>query len=256
MNTVFLGTVALEKNRWAEDKTPTIKASDFAAKAMNDGFSGIELWENHYLLADKEEKRKLCESGSVRVFNSYLSLKDGVTDNLKKVSEAVREIGADFIKYNYSFKDFENEPGYTREDFIAQTDTLLRFAELCPQNVKFLCECHINTLMEKPEIAEKVFEKLDERFGAIIHLSAKRELAEGCFKHYGSRIWHIHTAYVGETNEFELLESADELLRDNLNYFKKCGFCGSATVEFTREDGDADMWYENALRDMRYLRNL
>lgn len=256
MNTIFLGTVALEKNRWADGRIPTIKASDFAQRALRDGFSGLELWENHYLLADDNEKRKLCNSEAVCIFNSYLSLKDGITDNLKDIAKAVRALGANFIKYNYSFRNFDSEPGYTKEDFIQQTDTLLRFAALLPENVKLLCECHQNTLMENPVIAQKVFERLDERFGAIIHLSAKKELAEGCFKHYGNRIWHIHTAYVGETNEFELLESADELLRSNLNYFKQCGFCGSATVEFTKENGDIESWYENARKDMQYLKRL
>lgn len=148
----------------------------------------------------------------------------------------MRALGADFIKYNYSLRDFDSEPGYTRKDYEEQTDTLLRFAELLPANVKLLCECHANTLMEKPEIAGEVFKHLDERFGAIIHLSPERALAEGCFRCYGERICHIHTAYRSKEKRFELLESADALLRVNMQYFKKCRFYGSATVEFTKED--------------------
>ena len=256
MKNVFLGTIALEKNRWAEGRIPTIKASNYVKRALDSGFAGMELWENHYMLADGAEKKKLCDSGAVRIFNSYLSLKEGLTDNLKSVAEAVRALGADFIKYNYSLRDFDSEPGYTRKDYEEQTDTLLRFAELLPANVKLLCECHANTLMEKPEIAGEVFKHLDERFGAIIHLSAERALAEGCFRCYGERICHIHTAYRSKEKRFELLESADALLRGNMQYFKKCGFCGSATVEFTKEEGGAEAAYENALKDMRYIKSL
>ena len=51
-------------------------------------------------------------------------------------------------------------------------------------------------------------------------------------------------------------DPADALLRGNMQYFKKCGFCGSATVEFTKEDGGAEAAYENALKDMRYIKSL
>lgn len=256
MEKIFLASIALEKNKWAEGKIPSYKVSDFIHRVKNDGFYGIELWENHYMLADREEQKKLENADVKYIFNSYLSLKDGLTDDLRKIADAICRLGAAAVKYNFSLKNANTESEYDKDDFTNQIDTLLKFAELLPNNVKLLCECHANTIMEEPEIAGRVFEGLDERFGAIIHLSAEKSLMENCFKYYGNRILHIHTAYTGEMNEFEPLKNGDKKLRSNMEYFKTHGFSGSCSVEFVKEEDSAENYYKNALKDLEYLKNL
>lgn len=256
MKKIYLGTVALENNRWAEGRKPSFLVSDFLDRVKKDGFSGIELWENHFMLADREEQKKLMDADVEYIFNSYLSLKEGITDEVKKVAEAIKNLGAVGVKYNFSFRDFNSEPGYTQQDYVEQTDTLLRFAELLPPDVKLLCECHANTLMENPERAGKVFERLDERFGAIIHLVAERELAKGCFDCYGNRICHIHTANPIGSGKFDNLKAADERMKDNFSYFISRGFQGTVTVEFVKSADEPEGYYEGALADLAYLKQL
>lgn len=256
MKKIYLGTIALEKNRWAEGKKPSYRVSSFLDRIKEDGFAGIEIWENHYMLADRQEQRKLAESGMEIIFNSYLSLKEGMTDSLKRTAEAIWELGAVAVKYNYSLRDFEHNPGYTSLDFMEQTDTLLAFAQLLDPKVQLLCECHANTLMENPVNAGRVFKRLDKRFGAIIHLAAEAELAEKCFTCYGDRIRHIHTANAVGGGRFENLEQADEKMRKNMNYFISQGFNGTVTVEFVKSAASPEAYYEEARKDLAYLRRL
>lgn len=254
MQKIYLGTVALEKNRWAPGRIPTFQVSDLLEKVREDGFSGIELWEYHYLSADREEQKRLADAPMEYIFNSYLSLKNGVTEHLKETARAIRELGAVGVKYNFGHRDFDSEPGYTEHDYVEQTETLLRFADLLPADVKLLCECHANTLMEYPERAGRVFEKLDERFGAIIHLKTGRELAEKCFDAYGDRICHIHAANSVEGIGFCNLEDNGEELMGHLEYYKSRGFKGSLTVEFTKNSDSVEGYYEAAVKDLAFLK--
>lgn len=249
---IYLGSIALEKNRWAAGRIPTYRVSDYLERIKNDGFAGIELWENHYRMADHRERRKLAEAEVDFIFNSYLSLRDGITPGLRETAAAIRELGARAVKFNYSFRDFEHEPGYTERDYVIQTDNLLRFAELVP-GVKLLCECHANTLMEDPHRAGRVFAHLDERFGAIIHLSDDQGHLKNCFDCYGDRICHIHTANAVAGAGFDCLESADRQMRDNYQYAVSRGFDGTLTVEFVKNAGDAEGYYDGARKDLAYL---
>ena len=51
---IFLSSVLLEKNRW-DSRIPSLKISDWLRSIADAGFDGVELWENHLLLADAAE---------------------------------------------------------------------------------------------------------------------------------------------------------------------------------------------------------
>jgi len=252
---IYLGSIALEKNRWAAGRMPTYLVSDYLEQIKKDGFAGIELWENHYMKAGSAERKKLAGAEMAFLFNSYLSLKDGITDEIREIAAAIRDLSAKAVKFNYSLRDFDWDPGYTEEDYITQTDNLLRFAELVP-GVKLLCECHANTLMEHPQRAGEVFARLDERFGAIVHLSDGREHLEACFDCYGDRICHVHTANAVEGIGFDYLESADRRMRDNYEFMVSRGFAGTFTVEFVKNAAEAEAYYIAAQKDLEYLTKL
>ena len=57
MNTlpIYISSVLLEKNRWGT-RVPSLKVSDWSQRMFDAGFDGIELWENHLLLADAAER--------------------------------------------------------------------------------------------------------------------------------------------------------------------------------------------------------
>ena len=82
---VYLATIALEKNRWTT-RQPSYAVSDFLPRLRNDGFDGIELWENHFLLADAQEQRRLADSGIPLIFNTYTRFDEGLTPRLRAVA--------------------------------------------------------------------------------------------------------------------------------------------------------------------------
>ena len=193
MKKIYLGTVSMEKNRWEPGRVPTFNVSDFIDRAMADGFDGIELWEYHYTHASK-----LAASGVPCIFNSYISLVERNEEAFKEIVDAVKAVGATAIKFNLG-------PSWVEEiDVPAQVENLKYFASLLPENVKLLCECHGNTVMEVPEDAGKVFAELDkDRFGAIIHLATENDFIDRCYAAYGDRICHMHCAYQTENEKGE-----------------------------------------------------
>lgn len=239
---IYLGSVALEINRWAPGKIPTYRVSDFLSRITADGFDGIELWANHYLLADETEQKRLRGCGQVAVFNSYVSFDSGLTEDLTTNAAAINALVPKAVKFNLG----------QRETTAVQTETLLRFADLLKPGVRLLCECHANTLMEVPETAAEVFSRLDERFGAIIHLTSTYENALSCFQCYGSRICHIHAANYQKT-AFAPLEQASAHILRNYSLMRSMGFDGTVTLEFTPGDS-AETMYRNAIGDLRWLR--
>ncbi len=252
MSKIYLGSIALEKNRWSNGKVPTYKVSEYVKKAADDGFDGVELWENHFMLADNAEKKRLAFADCEYIFNSYLNLKNGVTDEMKSVAEAISLLNATAVKYNFS----STEDVKSTADIDFQTETLIRFSEMIPKETKLLCECHQWTIAENPLQAASLFCGLDSRFGAIIHLVTARDFAEECFNCYGNRICHIHSAYPVEKGCYNALAESGEMLGDNLKYFISRGFCGTITVEFTKDAATADEYYKNAVEDLKYLRKI
>lgn len=255
MKKIYLGTVSMEKNRWEPGRVPTFNVSDFIDKALADGFDGIELWEYHYTKASDEEKAKLAASGVPFIFNSYLSFVERNEEAFKEIAEAVKTLGATAIKFNLG-------PSWVEEiDVPSQIENLKYFASLLPENVKLLCECHGNTVMEVPEDAGKVFDELDkERFGAIIHLATENDFIDRCYASYGERLCHMHCAYTTENEkgekEFSAMDDGTGFVEDKINYYIGKGFDGTLTIEFVKFEDTAEAHYKHAVENMKYLRKL
>ena len=244
MNTVYLSTVSMEKNRWlpkVEDRVPSFRVSDYIEKIEEDGFSGIELWENHYLLSDEAEKQALVDSGAVKVFNSYLSF---AQDDHTEIIDAICRFNPMGIKFNFGA--------------IATVDTQIKnalaFADKLPKGCKMLCECHANTLMEVPETAKEVFAKLDDRFEAIVHLQTPMEQLKEIFDCYGDKVTHIHAAYSGQ-NGFAPYCEGEAKLKENWEFIKSCDFSGTISIEFVKDEKTAEETYQNACKELHWLKD-
>jgi len=251
MKKIYLSTVALEKNRWAPGRTPTFQVSDFLSRIKNDGFYGVELWQYHYTLANDEEREKLAASDVPFFFNTYISIEKRDDELFKSIGNAVKAIGATAVKYNFG-RNYDVIP-----DVDQQIENLKRLTEYMPDNVKMLCECHANSVMEVPEDAGEIFNKLDkERFGAIIHLETDSEFADRCFECYGDRIWHIHCAYKGGETAFKPMDDGSGNVEKLLNYYASKGFDGSFALEFVKFEETAQQHYENAINDLKFLNTI
>jgi len=237
---IYLATVLLEKNRWSSRK-PSFKVSDWAQRIADAGFDGIELWENHLLLADRSEWEALRNSPvSVPILNTYCGFDDDSADARSASAELARYLDVGAVKFN-----FGNEP--TQVD--AYLRNLLAWQGELPDGCRLLCECHANTVLEYPDKALAVFAPIMDQIEIIVHgFSGDDETnlvqRTECF---GSSITHVHAVLT----EKEGAPRRVEILKD-------AGFNGTFSIEFcygVREHvEDVEQLLATATEDLNYLR--
>jgi len=243
---ILMATVALERNRWGS-KEPSFLVSEWMNRFESDGFDGIELWENHYLLAGVEEQERLEACGSVEIFNSYAGFDDAGEESRAKAADAVKRLNARGVKYNF---------GYKSEMLDEYRRNLLQWETSLPEGCALLCECHQGTALETIEASKKVFDGLDpERFGVMVHCSGVGG-AEAWLDAFGKRVQHVHIQLRGDESD-PSSEEGRAALREGLGVFVGNGFEGSFSLEFTRGIGkneDIEVIYANACSDLREIR--
>jgi hypothetical protein len=244
---IYLGTILLENNRWnPADRRPTFKVSDWTQRFADDGFDGLELWENHGLLADEDERERLRTGPCpVKVFNSYDVGDPETAGSRKQIAELAVSLGAEGMKYNTG-RDAGLHDTYV--------ENLMEWRKLFPPRFRFLCECHRGSTMEDPELASRTLDRLGrEDHGIILHgINGEEEQVRERFAHYGDRITHLHCNLSSNG-----LMTEDALCR-RLDLLHDLGFRGSYTIEFTegvRDGLPIEQLYQHALRDMRLLRS-
>ncbi len=244
---IYLGTVLLEKNRWLNGvRHPSLQVSDWAERIASDGFDGLELWENHAVLASEEEREKLKDLPvPVALFNSYDRCEMETLAARRLAAETALALGAEGMKFNF---------GRVPERHERYVENVKEWRAMLPRDFRFLCECHGGTTMENPEKAAAVFRELGrEEYEIIIHGFGGDEAGiRKLFDCHGDRITHIHVCLSPKG------PVPDEDARTRVDLLKALGFRGSFTIEFTEGVGadneDAETLYRHAVRDMMQLR--
>lgn len=251
---VFFATVLLERNRWsAESRTPTLEVSAWLPRLVAARCAGIELWENHWRLAGREERQRLVAATKppVRIFNTYLvptRASEAELEELATTLRALPEVRG--LKFNFG------PPGESLDDGIAAA---LRWAAVLPSRVRLLCECHPGTALESPRAAGAAFQRLPAaRFGAILHPFWNSDAAfEEWLARLGERIEHLHLQLVENGVHLPFAARAD-LVRARLARLAATGFRGTSALEFVagtnvpHETPEA-LW-EQSLADLAVLR--
>jgi sugar phosphate isomerase/epimerase len=246
-NQIYLGTVLLEKNRWVKgERRPTLAVSDWVRRIADEGFDGIELWQNHALLVGDEERERLRHSPApVRIFNSYAGCESETLEERKRATEMVRFFATGGVKFN-----FGRDPA--RHDEYCENVKAWR--EMLLPEVRFLCECHGGTTMQDPEQAAATFSRLGREDYEIILQGFGGEDADirRSFALFGRQITHIH-ACLSPQGPIPV-----EDVQKRVDLLASLGFCGSFTVEFTEgvgaENESIESLFRNAVRDLKQLR--
>ena len=252
----LLGSILLEPNRWSKEKTPTLRVSEWAARARDAGFDGIELWENHWAKADEAERAALLASPCpVVYYNTYAPFDDAPRSRAARdaAAEATRRTRATGVKFNVG-----NAPA-KQEEYLRAAEA---WAGSLPAGCRALCECHPGTLLETPEAAAKAFSDRwadPARFGAIVHpFTQTPERLADWGRLLGERVVHAHVQIRTDKDALVRLDrkprEAEAALaalgdrRDRITY----------TLEFTEgtrtPDDKPDVLFKNALADLRFLR--
>lgn len=246
---IYLGTILLEHNRWwgKGEKGPSFLVSDWTQRATDDGFNGLELWENHGLMADADEQERLRTGPCpVTIFNAYDRCETETLPVRKQIAELANFFGSKGMKYNFG-KDPDLDEVYVRN--------VKEWREMFPEDFRFLCECHRGSMVEKPERGAEVFARLDQPGHEVIVHGINNDEADvrERFRYYGERVTHLHC----NLSMNGLM--SEEALRDRLALLHDLGFSGTYTIEFVEglrnEDPvSIEELYRTAVRDMRLLR--
>lgn len=244
---IYLGTVLLEKNRWVKgERLPTLTVSEWCPRIAAAGFDGLELWQNHALLAGEEERERLRQAPlPVTIFNSYARCEHEALAERRQTAALTAFFGAEGVKFN-----FGRDSG-RHEEYCANVRA---WRQMLPPGVRFLCECHSGTTMQEPERAAATFDLLGpDGYEVILHGFGGEDAAvERVFAQFGRRITHMHVRLPPPD------DAGDRVSTARVALLRRLGFAGSFTIEFTEGVGDAgedtETLFRHAECDLRRLR--
>ncbi|MFC1715500.1 sugar phosphate isomerase/epimerase family protein [Candidatus Poribacteria bacterium] len=253
-NSIYIGTILLELNRWGSSKTPTYLVSEWLDRFQEAGFDGMELWEYHATLCPPEELAKLEASDfPVAVYNTYCDFSDESKSDQHAAADMIRRFGAKGVKFNVG-----KDPAL--KDMYLQN--LRAWGESLPEDCRLLCECHGGTIVEEPAEASKFFGELEgDRWQFIVHcLMSDVDRLKEWFGAFGQSITHAHIQITDENGKRIRMESDTEHVKNALNIMRGEGYQGSFTLEFTEgtsapDENMGDLW-KAALDDLDFLRSL
>lgn len=238
---IYIGSILLERNRWVPGKRPTYRVSEWDERFVAAGLDGVELWENHLLLAPPEEQRALMQMACpVKIYNVYFTFGDEQLAERRQAAEWIRRLGVEGVKYNLG-KDLARRSIEMRN--------LRAWEEMLPPTCRLLCECHAGTILEEPAEARRFFDEAElQHNGIIVHcFGGDKERLREWLRLFGDEVCHVH---VQTREEGERLE--------RLRLLKEVGFRGTFTLEFTRGTGAPDenmeALFAEALKDLHFLR--
>lgn len=247
---IYIGTILLERNRWAPGKVPTYLVSQWLERFRTAGFDGIELWENHAALCPEDERVRLeALAAPVAVFNSYAGFDTaGEVQRRLAAAMAVR-LRAQAVKFNMG-----PDPGMR----VPYVQAALEWRTLFPAHVRLLCECHPGTVMEEPQAAAEVFAQCDG-FEAIVHpFTWDLERLAAWFRLLGPKITHAHVQLRTRDDLFLRLDRDPGYVREALAVMREGGFRGSFTLEFAEGTRSAsenmEELFSAVLADLAFLR--
>ena len=249
---IFIGTVALEVNRWSS-RIPSFTVSDWIERMRDDGFDGLELWENHVMLhnsPEEEIKKILASEFPVDVYNSYIGFEDENAFQRSKAVEMICTLKAKAVKYNVG-----SDIGKLAE----YKSNLLEFAGNLPDGCRLLCELHDGTVLEDDAVAIDFFNDLPKKqFGIILQPFGDPELFKKKFDVFGNRISNIHSQLLNRDNARVRLDRMRTGVCDCFKVMKENGFNGDVTIEFTEGTAapgeNIEDLYKNAVLDMEFIR--
>ncbi|GAB4171001.1 MAG: hypothetical protein Fur0032_10110 [Terrimicrobiaceae bacterium] len=219
---MYLATVLIEPNRWSPERGPAFSWCEDTGQGFAEaGFSGVELWQGHWLHSSKKQKQWMRQSPCpVRIFSYYGLPEDRPDGLLVEVAEYFSD-SLTGIKFNL---------GSQEADFSIECNRVACWAAALPGKARLLCECHGGTTMQTPEAARAAFAGWPPRIEAILHPFVGGSAALW-FDALGTRITHLHLqcreqgAWVDPQPSLAAVQQGLQILRERQ-------FSGTASLEF------------------------
>lgn len=255
---LFLGTVAIEPNRWATvrpDRSPSTSIREWLDEIAALGVDGLELWEGHVPTTDSEAATLRSSSVPVRILNSYVGFGSDDPTPRRDVTANAKRLGATGVKFNVG------------DDPTVADDYARRLADWVDDlgpGIAAICECHMgNSIAEDPVVAARILGAAGppERVQALVHTHDDADLISAKFDALGERITHVHVNHLDFRNRrHPPLAQVEDELAATVDQLRRNGFAGSWTLEFvagllTEHDHPAAL-LEQAALDLAVLRPL
>ncbi|WP_419924144.1 sugar phosphate isomerase/epimerase family protein [Candidatus Poriferisocius sp.] len=258
---IYLGTVAIEPNRWGLAEpggNPLTRVSEWLSAIGEAGFDGLELWERHARSAPDEELDALLASElPIEILSCYTSWDEPDDADRAETAAWIERVGAQGVKFNV---------GSDTDSIAEYTERLRRFEAEVPDGARLLCECHFGTVAEDPAVARDMFDAIAgaDRLGAIVHVHpmARDEWSEPLGV-LGDRVRHVHVQ-VAEVAQSTSADELSEMLRPAADAISAASPNATWTIEFSygmwgfgRDDAEFDnpaYILQSAQRDLVALR--
>lgn len=267
---ILLNTIALDPNRWTEEKTPFFRLIDLLPAIARHDFHAVELWQYHIDRLNNQELqevRSAMADAGVRspVLGIYPKIhlegvdRDRELDHYTRLLDEAALLGVDLVKM------FVGSMGSARLDADARGRSMEFLRALTSRagerRLRLVGETHADTLFDTVESTLRTLEKLDSRrFGVCFQpYDASLLGAIGAFTALRHSVWHLH--YQGRRgNEMCLLEDADLDYAAYTRHVVSSGFEGYLCIEFVKdcvvaspELIDVDLVLSNAQRDREFV---
>ena len=240
---IYISSVLLERNRLSSEKTPSYRVSEWSERFADAGFDGIELWENHLLLAESAEREAILGGPlPVTVLNTYCGFDDAGEEGRKASASLARFLGVAAVKFNFG-----------NERSLAQTyiDNLTTWRDELPEGCRLLCECHPDTVLEEPDRAADILNSARINIEIIVHAFSGDDESSlrRWLNAFGPAVTHIH-AVLSDRNR----------VNRRVEMIKQANFAGTCSIEFcvgvNQPSESMNKLLSTAADDLRYLREV
>jgi sugar phosphate isomerase/epimerase len=267
----ILNSIALEPNRWTEEKVPFYQLRDLIEPVANAGFRGMEVWQFHVSDLDEpgltELRDRAVDLGiEMPVLGIYPRLHVGGTEGEQDLAATIRLLdtavflGANTVKMFVGSKASSDLTDMEEAQTIASLEMLTDAAE--DRDLLLTGETHANTLFDSVETVAATLEiieseELEVCFQPFDPTDTEQAIAD--YTALADHVIHIHLQG-RRNNEMSLLSDSDIDYERLLETFEINGFAGYLSIEFVKdcvvdhpEDFDLDVVLQNAVKDREFV---
>ena len=231
MTQFFLNTGLLEHNRWPRGN-PSFLVSDWLDKILEAGFDGIELWENHALLASPEERQRLAQWDHPIILNHYDTCLPHHETQRKALDAVIEELGCIGMKWNGAFTNMD-----LRDDCLRVGEA---WVHKYPPPFRSLCECHGRTVFEEIAPFIEVTSNWQQPPEVILqlpgNLGSEYLDPEPLFDLGKDRITYVHLQLIladAKDGMRSCLRDEKNLVVERIHQLVQLGYQGDWCVKFT-----------------------
>jgi sugar phosphate isomerase/epimerase len=268
---ILLNSIALDPNRWTDEKVPFYQLDELLEPVANSGFRGVEVWQHHVTSLDDaaltELRTKADDLGlDFPVLGIYPNLHLGASDGEEALADSLRlldvaaTLGANTVKLFVGSKASYDLTEMEEANTVASLETLAEAAE--DRDLLLAGETHANTLFDSVETVKMSLQEIDRDDLEVCFQPFDSKNTEQAIADYTALADHvIHVHLQGrKDDQMSLLEEADIDYERFLETLEINGFAGYLSIEFVKdcvvdhpEDFDLDRVLANATIDREFV---